>query len=67
MNRRHYLARHGAYVDYRIAALAGASPREKTEVSPYGEMLDYLMDHAALPKGVRGEALRALPELKDLL
>lgn len=67
MNRKHYLSRHGKYVDYRLALLGGRDPREDGERMSACGMLSYLMDHAPLPSGLSGERRHALEELKDLL
>jgi len=67
MNKKHYLARHGTYVDYRIAILGGPLTRGTAEKIPSHGMLSYLMDHSTPPDGLGPEGLRALAELKDLL
>ncbi|HSV96092.1 MAG TPA: TaqI-like C-terminal specificity domain-containing protein [Spirochaetota bacterium] len=67
MNRKHYLSRHGKYVDYRIALLGGPNLWDEEECASACGMVSYLMDHAPLPAALRGEPRRALEELKDLL
>ncbi len=67
MNRKHYLSRHGKYVDYRIALLGCRDLRDDEERSSPCGMLSYLMDHAPLPAELPGESRRALEDLKDLL
>jgi predicted RNA methylase len=67
MKKKHYLARHGTYVDCRISILSGCFAHGSVERIHSRGILSYLMDHSAPPEGLGQEGGRALAELKDLL